>query len=1681
MGEAYFKLKRKLEDLGYNNTLPLDAVPLVECILADLIQTTRSLQHYMDLSKEALTQRDSLMLEAEPYKCDNAKLIQENNRLHSENINLKEEALRVSKESKRKIKSLSEELMKKDSLIGKLQHDVRDLSLRGLCAGTQSSRNKSRRKDSGDNNTARVCICNETQFNADNDVTELLRKVQNLEEKNESYYDEIILLKSQIELRDNEIVRLHILLEGGRPLKAVSRDVCTSHSDGKFQDFVKQLQDMAKANDLLKKQVADGLEKQHEAMQRALDLADKNKNLHDELKKVDTLALTVEEDCNKRIAAMMNDMNFLQVRIEGLTMKNAELTKELSQSSLKSSPTLCKLQEELNIALREKDALKKEITDLVDLNKSLQDKIISVTSRTASADSVFIKELHKKLCECQQEILMLKKENDEMKTKNAFQEEGNKQNYKDIISHLNAENAELSKENIALSHQLSQYKNFKSARFSTGGEYTKRDILKLQDEIDRLRDTIQIVRKDKEEYMSRCKEAMDLVDKLKRDLSYKHREIEQLQEENSSYKMTHRTGKASADHLREECNFLREQIKTLQSDVIKEKTLASQIKNIQMETERSSNEVQSDLLCTQKKLSLAKDNIDSLERKCNILQSEIVSLKNEKSNLIENIKKIDQERDKLVIELDNKTENMSILEQKIKSQSYEISKLENEISELKRKISTNKVSEHRKEVDGLKQQLQHYVAEIRRIEEMLSQKEAERSDMLEHFASLSVEANILENTNHSLESESASKSLQLQSYISKIQALEERSVDKDNLIDTQSSQIAAMTCKITALENEVKLISEEKDLLQQNVSYLKQMCNSLQKDHTSVMQGLTDTDSELKLYENKIKNLSSAKTRLEADNQDIKGNLETTEKLLSKARREIVELKLALQDATSETKALQDRINRLSRIETVAHESTLTREELELPLMLEETIHEIMACMGGIAILAARYMNATAALLATPAVTGLTTPITIKRTGKNLPYLCFLRVPKATSPAHCVLLPGAPRKQGFNKSGHSMNPDRPTEGLKGVGNPRTKGTIKRLQMYRNFKAKRDKTGKIITPAPFQGWLPSGTRARVEPNQKWFGNSRVISQNALQKFQDEFGAVVKNPYQVVMKPTNLPITLLNEKAKQARVHLLDTEGFDKTFGPKKQRKRVNLKFGDLGSLSKAVEENTDKYDENKDIDRVREDSGVKEGQRDWVFGAGMSKRIWNELYKVIDSSDVLLQVLDARDPMGTRSPFVENFLKKEKAHKHLIFVLNKVDLVPNWVTQRWVAILSAEYPTVAFHSSLTHPFGKGSLINLLRQFGKLHIDKKQISVGLIGYPNVGKSSVINTLRSKKVCKVAPIAGETKVWQYITLMKRIFLIDCPGVVYPSAETDTEKVLKGVVRVELVQNPEDYIDEVIKRVRKEYLVKTYKIDGWETATEFLEKMAARTGKLLKKGEPDINQVARMVLNDWQRGKLPFYVAPEGFEVPLSKQPKEDEQKEKKTIVEQQEPEETSTGEDVDDKSDNEEESQEGDDAQNDDGNESSDISDFYSNDENECSDVEDYLTHKPETVKEMRRRKLEAASGSFTVEEVAKQGKKRKAGPEDANIKKKKMTAKERRAFERAQRRTKTGSNFYEVSNMSSDSESDEEFVPGEPEQLSEEDSADEETDLQFEKEQEHKTKKRKAVQDKDGTKNEGLEIA
>lgn len=106
--------------------------------------------------------------------------------------------------------------------------------------------------------------------------------------------------------------------------------------------------------------------------------------------------------------------------------------------------------------------------------------------------------------------------------------------------------------------------------------------------------------------------------------------------------------------------------------------------------------------------------------------------------------------------------------------------------------------------------------------------------------------------------------------------------------------------------------------------------------------------------------------------------------------------------------------------------------------------------------------------------------------------------------------------------------------------------------------------------------------------------------------------------------------------------------------------------------------------------------------------------------------------------------------------------------------------------------------------------------------------------------------------------------------PGIVPPSKdESDEDKVLKGVVRVEMVQSPSDYIPTILNRCKKEYMVRTYRVSDWVSPEDFLEKVAQKCGKLLKGGEPDINTVAKMILNDWQRGKIPFFVPPPGCEM--------------------------------------------------------------------------------------------------------------------------------------------------------------------------------------------------------------------
>lgn len=271
--------------------------------------------------------------------------------------------------------------------------------------------------------------------------------------------------------------------------------------------------------------------------------------------------------------------------------------------------------------------------------------------------------------------------------------------------------------------------------------------------------------------------------------------------------------------------------------------------------------------------------------------------------------------------------------------------------------------------------------------------------------------------------------------------------------------------------------------------------------------------------------------------------------------------------------------------------------------------------------------------------------------------------------------------------------------------------LKTLNMFKEGRAQRNAEGEITRAASYQSRdIPN---ARIEPNRKWFGNTRVISQEALTSFREAVAEKANDPYQVLLKTNKLPMSLINDgsntnglKEHKAKV-AVEASPFSDTFGPKAQRKKPKLSVATIDDLAGETVKMHDNYLERLEQQRLLAGKSGDPADdeltsaREPVFSKGQSKRIWNELYKVIDSSDIVIHVLDARDPDGTRCRSVEKYIKEEAPHKHLIFVLNKCDLVPTGVAVRlsslsllvFLFFLSA---TIIYHI-VNYPIAKSRLL------------------------------------------------------------------------------------------------------------------------------------------------------------------------------------------------------------------------------------------------------------------------------------------------------------------------------------------------------------------------------------------------
>jgi len=279
----------------------------------------------------------------------------------------------------------------------------------------------------------------------------------------------------------------------------------------------------------------------------------------------------------------------------------------------------------------------------------------------------------------------------------------------------------------------------------------------------------------------------------------------------------------------------------------------------------------------------------------------------------------------------------------------------------------------------------------------------------------------------------------------------------------------------------------------------------------------------------------------------------------------------------------------------------------------------------------------------------------------------------------------------------------------------------------------------------------------------------------------------------------------------------------------------------------------------------------------------------QLKRVVASSDVVLEILDARDPEGTRARHLENMIVPKG--KKLVMVLNKVDLVPKHVTQKWLAFYRRHFPCVAFKASTQKQgkhlgrasssisaeaasaetlqsskcVGADTLLQLLKNYCRSADVKTAITVGVVGFPNVGKSSLINSLKRERAVGVSPIPGFTRSMQEVVIDRNIKLLDCAGVIMKSDTKDgSGLVLRNCISVDQLPDPVAALEGIHAKLKPEFLMEFYEIARFETSDQFVNLVAQKLGRLKKGGVPDRESAARCVLRDLFTGKLPFYTIP-------------------------------------------------------------------------------------------------------------------------------------------------------------------------------------------------------------------------
>ena len=249
-------------------------------------------------------------------------------------------------------------------------------------------------------------------------------------------------------------------------------------------------------------------------------------------------------------------------------------------------------------------------------------------------------------------------------------------------------------------------------------------------------------------------------------------------------------------------------------------------------------------------------------------------------------------------------------------------------------------------------------------------------------------------------------------------------------------------------------------------------------------------------------------------------------------------------------------------------------------------------------------------------------------------------------------------------------------------------------------------------------------------------------------------------------------------------------------------------------------------------------------------------------------DIVGEIIDSRIPISSKNPVIDDVLKD----KPRIMILNKSDMADENETKKWLSYYRKKgYGAVvvdALHSKgldKIYSVAKEMLADKFKKLEEKNLSAKTIRMMIVGIPNVGKSTFINSISKRKSAKIGDRPGVTKQVQWIKTKNDLELLDTPGVLWPKFEDERiglHLAFTGAIKDEIMDIENlvfRFIDELNKR-DVNILKNRYNLseDSYEDTLYLMDEIGRNRGAILKKNEIDYFKVANLVFDDFRKVKL-------------------------------------------------------------------------------------------------------------------------------------------------------------------------------------------------------------------------------